>query len=124
MRAILVKEPGTAEELVMRDYPTPEPANDELLVRVKATALNRADILQREGRYNPPKGASPILGLEMAGIVEEVGSNCSGWHVGDRICALLPGGGYAQYVTVPARMAIPIPDNFSFEDAAAVPEVF
>jgi len=124
MRAILVKEPGTAEELVMRDYPTPEPANDELLVRVKATALNRADILQREGRYNPPKGASPILGLEMAGVVEEVGNNCSGWHKGDRICALLPGGGYAQYVTVPARMAIPIPDNFSFEDAAAVPEVF
>ncbi|MGH1364050.1 MAG: NAD(P)H-quinone oxidoreductase [Calditrichia bacterium] len=124
MRAILVKEPGTAEELVMRDFPTPEPGSDELLVRVKATALNRADILQREGRYSPPQGASPILGLEMAGIVEQVGPKCSGWHKGDRVCALLPGGGYAQYVTVPARMAIPVPENFSFEDAAAIPEVF
>lgn len=124
MKAILVNEPGGAEQLMLGEYPAPQHLADELLVRVKASALNRADILQREGKYPPPKGESPILGLEIAGIVEEVGPNCSGWHRGDRVSALLPGGGYAQYVAIPARMAIPIPDNLSFEEAAAIPEAF
>ncbi len=124
MRAILAKEPGGADQLVMVEAPLPSPRSDELLVRVKATALNRADILQREGRYPPPKGASAILGLEMAGIVESIGAGCSGWREGDRVCALLAGGGYAEFVTIPAKLAIPIPRSLTFEQAAAVPEVF
>jgi putative PIG3 family NAD(P)H quinone oxidoreductase len=124
MKVILVKEPGGVDQLTPGEYPAPSYHNDELLVRVKATALNRADILQREGKYPPPKGASPILGLEIAGVVEEVGANCSGWFRGDRVCALLAGGGYAEYTAIPAKMAIPIPDNLSFEEAAAIPETF
>ncbi len=124
MKAILVKKPGGAEQLMMGEYPLPRATEDELLVRIKTTALNRADILQRQGKYPPPPGASPLLGLEMAGVVEKVGAQCSGWKVGDRVCALLPGGGYAQYCAVPAKMAIPIPENLSYEEAAAIPEVF
>ncbi len=124
MKAILVKQPGGAEQLILGEYLMPEHHSDELLVRVKATALNRADILQREGKYPPPRGASPVLGLEIAGIVEKVGSNCSAWQRGDRVCALLSGGGYAQYVSIPAKMAIPVPDNLSIEEAAAIPEAF
>lgn len=110
--------------MILGEYLMPEHHSDELLVRVKATALNRADILQREGKYPPPRGASPVLGLEIAGIVEKVGSNCSAWQRGDRVCALLSGGGYAQYVSIPAKMAIPVPDNLSIEEAAAIPEAF
>ena len=124
MKAIFVSNPGPAEILTISEYQQPEPAAHELLVSVKATALNRADILQRMGKYPPPKGVAPILGLEMAGVVEEVGSGCSGWREGDRVCGLLPGGGYAEYVTIPAKMAIPIPEALSFEEAAAIPEVF
>jgi tumor protein p53-inducible protein 3 len=122
MRAVLIEEGthrlyiGEAEEPVMND--------DELLVSVQATALNRADLLQKRGLYPPPKGASEIMGLEMAGIVEKVGKNVTGWQPGDRVCALLPGGGYAERVTIPAGMAIRIPDHFSFAEAAAIPEVF
>jgi putative PIG3 family NAD(P)H quinone oxidoreductase len=124
IKAILVKEPGDADQLILGTYPMPEPSDDELLVKVKATALNRADILQRRGLYPPPKGASPILGLEMAGIVEWVGPKCYGWRPGDRVFGLLPGGGYAEYAVLPETMAMPIPENFSFEEAAAIPEVF
>ncbi len=124
MKAILVKEPGDAHQLMLGTYPAPIPADDELLVNVKAAALNRADIYQRKGFYPPPKGASPILGLEMAGIVERVGTRCSGWQPGDRLFGLLPGGGYAEYVSIPAAMAVPIPENLSFEEAAAIAEVF
>ena len=124
MKAILVKEPGDADQLTLGTYPIPEPADNELFVKVKATALNRADVLQRKGFYPPPKGASPILGLEMAGVVERIGSKCSGWKAGDRVFGLLPGGGYAEYVSLPGAMAMPIPDNLSFEEAAAIAEVF
>lgn len=124
MKAIIVREPGDAEQLTMGEVPTPEPTEEELLVRVKATALNRADILQREGKYPPPPGASPLLGLEMAGVVERVGSRCAGWKEGDRVFGLLPGGGYGEYCVIPGKMAMPIPENLSFEEAAAVPEVF
>ncbi len=124
MKAVIVNEPGGVDQLSIGERPIPEPTEDELLVQVKATALNRADIMQRMGHYPPPEGASQILGLEMAGVVVKVGRNCSGWHKGDRVFALLPGGGYAGYVTVPARMAMPIPGSMSFEEAAAVPEAF
>ena len=124
MRAVLVENPGNDSRLVVGEFETPVPGKEELLVRVHATALNRADLLQRSGKYPVPQGASPLLGLEMAGIVEQVGSDCAGWAVGDRVFGLLPGGGYAEYVTIPQEMALPIPDGFTFEEAAAIPEVF
>ena len=124
MQALIVENPGKESRLVIGEYETPTPGEDELLVRVEATALNRADLLQRSGKYPPPPGASPLLGLEMAGTVEQVGSACKGWRVGDRVCGLLPGGGYAQYVVLPQDMAMNIPESLSFEDAAAIPEVF
>jgi putative PIG3 family NAD(P)H quinone oxidoreductase len=124
MRAVVVDEPGGPEHLHLAERPRPLPGPDELLVRVRATALNRADLMQREGRYPPPEGVTDILGLEMAGTVEAQGSACVGWNQGDRVCALLPGGGYAEYVTVPHEMAIPLPPRLSFEEAAAIPEVF
>lgn len=124
MKAVLVRQPGGAENLVLGEFPTPEPGPGELRIRVRATALNRADILQRRGLYPPPPGSSPLMGLEAAGEVDALGEGCQGWRVGDRVFALLPGGGYAQYVTVPAAMALPIPPNLSFEEAAAIPEAF
>ena len=124
MKAVLLTAPGGAEQLYLGAYPTPEPGPDELLVRVAATALNRADLMQREGRYPPPKGASEILGLELAGTVEAMGAACEGWDVGDRVFGLLPGGGYAEYAVLHHQMAMPVPPAMSFEEAAAVPEVF
>ncbi|MFQ5583547.1 MAG: NAD(P)H-quinone oxidoreductase [Calditrichia bacterium] len=124
MKAILVKNYGGREQLYIGEADTPRPVNGEILVRVKAAGLNRADILQREGRYPPPPGASSILGLEIAGTVEAMGDRCSRWKKGERICALLPGGGYAQYAVVHEEIAMPIPANLSFEQAAAIPEAF
>lgn len=124
MRAVIVKQPGGPEQLELGEAPLPRPAEDELLVRVQATALNRADILQRQGKYPPPPGASPILGLEMAGVVEEVGEKCQGWQVGDRVFGLLPGGGYAEYAVIPGEMALPVPKRLNMMEAAAIAEVF
>lgn len=124
MKAIIVEKPGSADQLKLGDYPKPICGEEEVLVKVKATALNRADILQREGKYPPPVNASPILGLEMSGIIEEVGSRVFKWKPGDRVFGLLPGGGYAEYAVINENMAITIPDNLSFEKAAAIPEVF
>ncbi|WP_027417018.1 NAD(P)H-quinone oxidoreductase [Aneurinibacillus terranovensis] len=122
MKAVLVEE--ATKTLYIGEAEIPAPGEDELLVDVRATALNRADLLQKRGLYPPPAGASSIIGLEMAGMVAAVGNKVQGWKKGDRICALLPGGGYAERVTIPAQMAIPIPENLSFEEAAAIPEVF
>jgi tumor protein p53-inducible protein 3 len=122
MKAILVED--STKSLYIGETDEPILSNEDLLVRVKATALNRADLLQKRGLYPPPKGASPILGLEMSGVIEKVGSNVTGWKPGDRVFALLPGGGYAERVCIPAGMAIRIPEHFSFEEAAAIPEVF
>jgi putative PIG3 family NAD(P)H quinone oxidoreductase len=124
MKAVIVKQPGGVEQLAISDVPDPQPSRGELLVRVRASALNRADILQREGNYPPPPGASEILGLDVAGTVEETGSGCSTYRAGDRVFGLLPGGGYAQYALIPESMAMPIPESLTFEQAAAVPEVF
>ncbi len=121
MKAILFDAPGGPEVLRYGDAPDPQPAEGELLVRVRATAVNRADTLQRRGNYAPPPGASPILGLELAGeVVQPAGP----WQTGDRVMAVVTGGGYAELATVPAGMAMRIPDRFSFEQAAAIPEVF
>ncbi|GEN32899.1 MULTISPECIES: NAD(P)H-quinone oxidoreductase [Aneurinibacillus] len=122
MKAVLVEE--NTHRLYIGEAEDPVMGDDELLVSIKATALNRADLLQKRGLYPPPKGASHIMGLEMAGIVENVGKNVTGFKPGDRVCALLPGGGYAEKVSIPAGMAIRIPDHFSFTEAAAIPEVF
>ncbi|QKE72571.1 NAD(P)H-quinone oxidoreductase [Arthrobacter citreus] len=121
MKAVQIDE---AKQLFIDDYPMPALGENELLVKVHATAINRADLLQKHGKYAVPPGASPILGLEMSGIVEQIGANVANWNVGDRVCGLLPGGGYAQYVSIPADLVIPIPEHLSFEDAAAIPEVF
>lgn len=124
MKAILVKQPGGPEQLILGEYEQPLPGPTELLVKVHATALNRADTLQRQGKYPPPKGASSILGLEIAGVVEEDGINCTRYKKGDKVFGLLPGGGYAEYAIIDEAMAMPIPENLSFEEAAAIPEVF
>jgi tumor protein p53-inducible protein 3 len=122
MKAVLVEE--NTHRLYIGETEDPVMGENDLLVQIKATALNRADLLQKRGLYPPPKGASPIIGLEMAGVVEKVGKNVTGWKPGDRVCALLPGGGYAEKAVIPAGMAIRVPDSFSFEQAAAIPEVF
>lgn len=121
LKAILFDQPGDPDVLRYDDAPDPQPAEGELLVRVRATAVNRADLLQRRGGYAPPPGASPILGLELAG---EVLAPAGDWRAGDRVMAVVTGGGYAQLAAVPAGVAIRIPEPFSFEQAAAIPEAF
>ena len=121
MKAILFDQPGDADVLRYTDAPDPQPAEDELLVRVHATAVNRADLLQRRGAYPPPPGASPILGLELAG---EVTAATGEWRAGDRVMAVVTGGGYAELAVVPAGMALRIPAGYSYEQAAAIPEAF
>lgn len=124
MKAIVIQTEEENRPLVWQTVEAPDYSDEEVLVDIVATALNRADLAQRAGHYPPPPGASEILGLEMAGRIAAAGSKVSGWQVGDRVCALLPGGGYAEQVNVPQQMLIPIPDDWSFEQAAALPEVF
>lgn len=124
MKAINVINPGRDSSLTIGEVPTPEPGEHEILVKIEAAAINRADLLQRQGKYPPPEGASPILGLEMAGIVEKTGENVTRWKTGDFVFALLPGGGYAEFCIVHEQMAMPIPENISFVEAAAIPETF
>jgi len=122
MKAVLVEK--ETHRLYIGDWEDPLMGEGDILVGVRATALNRADLLQKIGKYPPPSGESTVLGLEMAGVVEAVGSAVQRWRVGDRVCALLPGGGYAAKVKVPEGLAIRIPERLSFEEAAAIPEVF
>lgn len=124
MKAVLIDHPG--DETVLRIGEAPEPAlgAGELRLRVAATAVNRADLLQRQGMYPPPPGASSILGLECAGTVVETGAGVAGWKPGDRAMALLAGGGYAEQVVVHAGSALRVPERLSLEEAAAIPEVF
>ena len=124
MRAICYREGGDASELYFCERPMPVPGPQEIRIWVYATALNRADILQRRGKYPPPPGASPILGLEVAGVVDAVGEQVRRWRRGDRVMALLDGGGYATYAIAHEGLAMPIPERLSFEEAAAIPEAF
>ena len=124
MKAILVKKENDVPLLAWESAPDPVMAGDEVLVEVKATAVNRADLLQAQGLYPPPAGVSNILGLEMSGVITAIGEGVKPWKVGDRILALLPGGGYAQQVTVDHRLLLPLPDDWSFARGAAVPEVW
>ncbi len=115
---------STAGELVLVEREKPSPAEGEVLIRVHACGLNRADIFQRKGSYPPPKGASDIPGLEVSGVIEVLGENVTQFTLGQRVCALLEGGGYAEYVAVSASQTLPIPNNLSDVEAAAIPEVF
>lgn len=124
MKAIVVQTEQEGNPLIWQEVDDPTYGADEVLVDIQATALNRADLFQRAGNYPPPPGASEILGLEMAGTITAVGDDVTDWQVGDRVCALLPGGGYAEQVNVPAKLLLPIPDDWSYEQATAIPEVF
>lgn len=124
MRAVVMKEAGDENVLEIAEIPAPVPGPGEVAIAVHATALNRADLMQRQGMYPPPPGASEILGLECAGVVEALGEGVSGWAIGDSCMALLSGGGYAETASVDAGSAMPIPPGFTYSDAAAIPEVF
>jgi len=123
MHASVITEFGAPEVLVWTEVPDPEPAADEVLIRVTASAVNRADLLQRQGFYEPPPGASRYPGLECSGVIEFVGSGVTDWSVGDECCALLSGGGYAELVAVPAGQVMPLPTGIDALTAAALPEV-
>ncbi|WP_438292843.1 NAD(P)H-quinone oxidoreductase [Streptomyces sp. HUAS TT7] len=123
MYAITIPEPGGPEALVWAEVPDPVPGEGEVLVEVAAAAVNRADVLQRQGFYNPPPGASPYPGLECSGRIAALGPGVSGWSVGDEVCALLSGGGYAEKVAVPIGQLLPVPDGVDLAQAAALPEV-
>ena len=121
MKAILI---GENKALTWSDVPDPVIREDEVLVKIHAAALNRADLLQREGKYPPPPGCPDWMGLEISGTVAEIGSRVTRWQIGDRVCALLGGGGYAEYAAVQESMLMPIPAGLSFTEAAALPEAF
>ncbi len=123
MKAITIPAPGGPEALVPADVEAPEPRPGEVLVRVAAAGVNRADTMQRQGFYPPPPGESEVPGLEVSGVVESLGDGVEGWAVGDEVCALLAGGGYAELVRVPAGQLLPVPAGVSLVDAAALPEV-
>jgi putative PIG3 family NAD(P)H quinone oxidoreductase len=123
MRAVVITEPGGPEVLEVQDVPEPTLKADEVLVEVAAAGVNRADLLQRQGNYPPPRGASPYLGMECSGTIAAVGDTVAGWNVGDRVCALLAGGGYAERVAVPVGQLLPIPEGVDLVDAAGLPEV-
>jgi putative PIG3 family NAD(P)H quinone oxidoreductase len=123
MRAVVVPEPGGPEALVVRELPDLSPGPGEVLLEVVASAVNRADVMLRKGFYHPPPGASDVIGLECSGRVAAVGDGVTGFAVGDEVCALLAGGGYAEQVVVPAGQVMPVPDGVDLVDAAALPEV-
>jgi putative PIG3 family NAD(P)H quinone oxidoreductase len=124
MRAIVYDQPGDPGVLHIAEVPDPIPAPGEVLLCVHASALNRADLLQRRGFYPPPPGASDIIGMEASGVVEQITEGVEGWKVGDPACALLAGGGYAEKVAVPAPQLMPIPQGLDTVQAGAIPEVF
>jgi putative PIG3 family NAD(P)H quinone oxidoreductase len=123
MFAVTIREPGGPDVLTWAEVADPVPGPDEVLIDIAASAVNRADLMQRDGFYPPPAGAPPYPGLECSGRVEAVGANVTRWHQGDEVCALLGGGGYAEKVAVRAEHCLPVPRGVSVQDAAALPEV-
>ena len=123
MKAITIPEYGGPDALVLSDVDPPEAGAGEVVVRVVAAGVNRADTLQRQGHYPPPRGESDVPGLEVSGVVDELGEGVDAWRVGDEVCALLAGGGYAERVRVPVGQLLPVPAGVSLVDAAALPEV-
>ncbi len=124
VRAVVVTEPGGPEQLRIVDRPAPRPGPGDVLVAVWATSVNGADLLQRKGGYPPPEGATDILGLEAAGEVVEIGEHVTSCAVGDRVCGLLPGGGYSEYAVLPASLALPVPEAVDWTQAGGLAEVF
>ena len=124
MRAVEITEPGGPEVLRVGERAVPEPGEEEVLIKVAAAGINRPDVMQRTGMYPPPPGASDIPGLEIAGTVAALGPDASGVQEGDLVCALVTGGGYAEYCTAPASLCLPVPEGMSAAQAAAIPETF
>lgn len=124
MTAIEITEPGGPDVLKPTRRPVPTPGEGEVLIRVAVAGVNRPDVMQREGKYPPPKGASDIPGLEVAGTIVALGAGVSDWREGDQVCALVAGGGYAEYCVAPAPQCLPVPDGLNETEAAAVPETF
>ncbi|WP_375280066.1 NAD(P)H-quinone oxidoreductase [Pseudooctadecabacter sp.] len=124
MKAVEITTAGGPEVLKLTDVPTPEPAHGQVRIKVAYAGVNRPDALQRAGLYNPPKGASPLPGLEAAGTISAIGPGVTDWAVGDAVCALLPGGGYAQEVVTPAAHCLPVPEGLTLKQAACLPETF
>jgi len=124
MKVIEITEPGAPDVLKPAERARPEPRHGEILIKVAYAGVNRPDALQRAGAYAPPKGASDLPGLEASGEVAAIGADVSEWRVGDKVCALLPGGGYAEYVTTPAAHALPVPEGMGLKEAACLPETF
>ncbi|HEY7292109.1 MAG TPA: NAD(P)H-quinone oxidoreductase [Vicinamibacterales bacterium] len=124
MICIEISHPGDPEVLVPVERPTPVPAAGEVLIKVAAAGVNRPDVMQRKGKYPPPPGASDIPGLEVSGTIVQLGTDVSDWHVGDAVCALVAGGGYAEYCVAPAPQCLPAPKGFDLVTAAGIPETF
>ena len=124
MNVVEISKPGGPDVLVPAKAEIPEPQAGEVRIKLAYAGVNRPDALQRAGAYDPPPGASPLPGLEGAGVVDAIGPGVSEWAVGDKVCALLPGGGYAEYVTTPAAHCLPVPEGLSMAEAAALPETF
>ncbi|UWQ08117.1 NAD(P)H-quinone oxidoreductase [Aliiroseovarius crassostreae] len=124
MRAVEISTPGGPEVLKLIDAPIPTPAYGEILIKVAFAGVNRPDAIQRAGNYAPPPNASPLPGLEASGEVAAVGEGVTNWNIGDKVCALLPGGGYAEYVTTPAAHALPVPEGMGLREAACLPETY
>jgi NADPH2:quinone reductase len=125
MKAIVITQPGAPEVLTLTNSPQPIPSKGEALIKVMAAGINRPDVAQRKGSYPPPPGApQDIPGLEVAGTIEAIGEGVTRWKIGDKVCALVIGGGYAEYCTAPEGQCLPIPTNLSFTEAASLPETF
>ena len=124
MIAIEIRQPGDPDVLVPVERPRPEPGSGEVLIKVAAAGVNRPDVMQRQGRYPPPPGAPDIPGLEVAGTIAAIGPDVSGWRQGEDVCALVSGGGYAEYCVAPAPQCLPVPHGLDLAGAAAIPETF
>jgi len=122
MKAIQIEAPGADYRLVAGEQDRPKPSRGDVLVQVAAAGLNNADLLQARGKYPPPPGASPILGMEVSGVIAEMGEGVTGWKEGDKVCALLQGGGYAEYAVADAGCVLPVPATISLVEAAGLPE--
>ena len=124
MKFIDITQPGGPEVLKISNREAPVAGNNEVLISVKAAGVNRPDILQREGKYPMPEGVTNIPGLEISGVVQSIGKDVVGFSIGDKVCALTNGGGYAEFCAVPVNQVLPMPKNLSFIEAAALPETF
>src|SRR5258706_3702523 len=124
MRCVEIPAPGPPDVLTLVERPDPIAGRGEVLIRVAAAGVNRPDVMQRRGMYPPPPGASDLPGLEVAGTIETLGEDVTGWRVGDRVCALVSGGGYASLCVAPAPQCLPVPAGMDLVTAAAIPEAF